>query len=257
MRSILFFLLLPCYLFCLPIQERTISQELMDELFCEFDIRGNICLETQKKWLRQSQKERWEIEELPIESKLVVLEWAKRAQLFEEWIPKLNHYDKAIILGATTPTMELRLKYLSELFERGVTFDELVFLTAERPLDRRVDHFCDQCFTETEAAKLIWKRGDLPKKMKAIHVSFYSAPMVGLNRPTTRENMKSWLSQNQNSSTCLFVSNQPHAIYQYAVIKNNLPESCLFDVVAAGGQQKNTAIILDMLARWIYEKENP
>jgi hypothetical protein len=257
MAPILFFILLPCYLFCLPIQERSISQELMDELFCELDIGKNRLQETQEKWLRPSQKERWEIEELPLECTTKVLEWAKRAQLFEEWTPKLNHYDKAVILGATTPKMELRLKYLSELFEKGVTFDELVFLTADRPLDCRVDRFCDQCSTENEAAKLIWKRADLPQKMKVIPVSFYSAPMIGLKRPGTKETIQVWVDQNLRPVTCLFISNQPHAIYQYAVIENNLPESYLFDVAAQIAEPKSASIILDMLARWIYEEENP
>ena len=257
MQLILFFLLIPFYLFSTPLQERMISNELIDELFCEWAIRENKLEETQVKWLRPAQKERWEIDELAVDKKIVVIEWAKRAGLFEEWTPILKHYDKAFILGSTTKSMQERLKYLSKLFDQGITFNEVVFLTSERPLDRRVDDFCDLCKTETEAAKIIWKTADLSQEIRTIPVIFISPPCQGLKRPTTQENIKSWLAQNQTPVTALFVSSQPHAIYQYAVINHTLPESYLFDVVTEKAAPLSAVIILDTLARWIFENEQP
>lgn len=256
MRFILFFLIIPFCLFSIALQDRTISKELIDELFCECAIQQNRVEETQIKWLRPAQKERWEIEDLPLEKTTVVLEWAKKAGLFEEWTPILTHYDKAFILGSTTKSMQERLKYLSKLFEQGITFDEVVFLTSERPLDRKVDDVCDLCKTETEAAQMIWKMAELSQKMKAISVSFISSPCQGLKRPTTRENIQSLVAQHQSPIICLFVSSQPYAIYQYEVIKENIPESYLFDVVAGKVDCLRAVIVLDTLARWIFQKNS-
>ncbi len=80
--------------------------------------------------------------------RLFVLNWATEQELFAPWKPFYKMYDKALILGATTSRMQTRLDYLKQLWEDGIRFNELVWLTSDRPLDKRVDDLADQCSNE-------------------------------------------------------------------------------------------------------------
>ena len=84
--------------------------------------RGRLVAETQKRWLRKAGLELWEVDELSSDQRRFVLDWAEKQGMFLPWRPSLGHYDVAVILGATTPRMQLRLDYLKQLWAEGVPF---------------------------------------------------------------------------------------------------------------------------------------
>ncbi len=252
------------FTFALPIQDRKIDPVALLQLQRALDIPedADIVVETQKRWLRKPSQERWEIAELTLDQRLFVLNWAKEEGVFDAWKPVSKIYDKALILGATTSRMQMRLDYLKELWNEGVRFHEIVWLTGDRPLDQRVDGLTDRCSNESEASRILWKETLLPEEMRALPVVFVAVPMKGegasQKRPNTEDTLVSWLKLSPEPCKALFVSDQPFCGYQFAVVKASLPKEFLFDLVGPGVDPSShsaaAAVTLDSLARWIYQE---
>ncbi len=248
-------------LFASPIQEHKIDPTALFELTHALGIseKSDIVYETQKKWLRKNQ-ERWEMKELTPCQRHLVLTWAEKQGLFTSWKPFYKIYDKALILGATTSRMQLRLNYLKELWKEGVRFSQIVWLTGDRPLDPSADDFLDQAKNESEAAYILWEKTDLPEDMKNLPVIFIASPMKkegsSWKRPNTQDTILKWLETAPKSCSALFVSDQPFCGYQFAVLKLCMPDSVQFDLVGKGVDPNShpaaAAITLDSIARWIY-----
>ena len=266
MKNLLFlFAICLCSLaFATPIQDRKIDPQALAQLASALSIApdADIVAETQKQWLRKPNQERWEMAELSSDQRLFVLSWAAEQGLFAPWKPFYKTYDKALILGTTTSRMEMRLDYLKQLWEEGIRFSEVVWLTGERPLDIQADGLTDRCSNESEAAHILWEESNLPEEMRALPVVFIAVPMKmegpTLKRPNTEDTMIAWLKSAPDPCTALFVSDQPFCGYQFAVIKASLPSTFLFDLVGPGVDATShpaaAAITLDSIARWIYQE---
>lgn len=116
------FLLVSCFCsfnFAVPLQDHKLDLNAISQLgrALGFPQDGDLIAETQKRWLRKPHQEAWEVEELSVEQKLLVLNWAKEQGLYAPWKPALKEYEKALILGASTAQMQKRLAYL-QLFVR-------------------------------------------------------------------------------------------------------------------------------------------
>lgn len=249
--------------FAVPLQDHKIDSSALIRLAQSLGIPADadIVAEAQKRWLRKAGQERWELTELALEQRRIVLKWAQEQGLFSHWTPSLTKYDKALILGATTPRMEMRLNYLKQLWNQGVRFNEIVWLTGDRPLNSHADRLTERCDTESQAARVLWQEADLPDAMRNLPVVFVAVPMKGeglfRQRPSTEDTVIAWLEQ-ANSCKALFVSNQPLCGYQFAVVKAHLPNKFQFDLVGPGFDLSNppfpaiAALTLDSLARWLY-----
>jgi hypothetical protein len=218
---------------------------------------SDVIVQTQKQWLRKAGQERWEQSELSKDQREFVLHWAEAQGLFSPWTPACQSYDKALILGATTSRMQLRLDYLKKLWMQGVRFQEIVWLTGERPLDKRVDALTDRCSNESQAAHILWEEADLPKEMRSLPVIYVEVPMKPQGRPNTEDTIVAWLNTGVLPCSAIFISDQPFCGYQFAIIKTLLPEAFAFDVVGQGADPTShpaaAAITLDALARWLYQ----
>ncbi len=224
---------------------------------------ANLIEATQKEWLRRPGQERWELTEISPEKKAFVLNWAKEQGLLDAWKPAAQEYDTALILGATTGRMQMRLDHLKELWAQGIRFKEIVWLTGDRPLDERIDGFIDRCTNESEAAHILWEEIELPSEMRALPVVFIAVPLINyvksVKRPTTQDTLIAWLNTHPSPETkALFVSDQPFCGYQFAVVKSCLPSSMSFDLVGPEADPTShpaaAAIILDSIARWLYQE---
>lgn len=250
--------------FASPMQDHQLDPAALSQLGLALNIpqETDFIAETQKQWLRQPGQERWDLTELSPEQKQFVLSWAKEQGLFAPWKPTCKQYDKALILGATTPRMQMRLNHLKQLWIEGVRFNAVVWLTGERPLDQRVDNLTGRCRNESEAAHLLWEETQLPDEMRNLPVTFIAEPMhikgPALKRPNTEDTILAWLKTNPQPCSALFISDQPFCGYQFAVIKKCLPLSFQFDVAGQGADPTSlpatAAITLDSIARWIYQE---
>lgn len=244
--------------FSLPIQDRKLDPAKISELASALGISSDadILSETQSRWLRKPGQERWEMSELLPEQKSFVLSWAGQQGLFASWEPARETYDKALILGATTSHMQMRLEFLKQLWLAGTRFQEVVWLTGDRPLDPRIDGLLDRCSNESEAAHILWEEANLPEEMHALPVTFIAVPMMGERRPNTADTIIAWLERAPSPCSALFVSDQPFCGYQFAILEKYLPDSIDFDVVGKGADPSShpaaAAITLDSIARWLY-----
>ncbi len=260
MKYLLFFLI-SLSLWAAPIQDRHLDPTALSELGSALNIpaQSDFVAETQKRWLRKPGQERWEMKEVSAEQRAYVLRWAEKEGLFDAWKPLYTHYDYALILGATTSRMQMRLDYLKKLWNDGIRFKTIVWLTGDRPLDSRVDGLTDRCTNESEAAHILWQETNLPEEMRSLPLVFVAVPMEGAKRPNTEDTIFAWLATKPQAGTSLFVSDQPFCGYQFAIIKTVLPDAYPFELVGQGVDSPNhpaaAAIILDSIARWIYQEK--
>lgn len=254
----LWIFLCSCALFAEPIQERYLDKTAVRALATHLGIPEDedLIQATQARWLRGQSLERWEMARIDHRLSEDIIQWGKEQGIYAPWRPKLIYYDKAVILGATTERMLSRLNYLVSLWNEGIRFDELIFLTGERSLDKQVDNYLE-AKTETGAAGLIYRDAMLPSDMREIPMRVISAEKSSGRRATTRDTIL--LYSREKSHTALFVSCQPFCGYQYAIIKDTLVDTIDFDVVGEGRNPHShslaASVTLDSVARWLYQSQ--
>lgn len=266
-KGILLMRVLVFFAFCMalklaadPLQERNIESIALISLAKDLgiSIKGNFAENLQKPWRRNGRLERWEIPEVAISDRELVIKWAKEHGMMQAWSPTRKVYDKAVIFGASTPQMELRLAYLVQLWNEGVRFNEVFWITGKRPLDVKVDAYMDEVANETGAARVIWEYADLPKEMRKVPITFLSTPArKTMKRAGSRDVVQDFADKVSDPGTLLFVSTQPFCGYQCTIIKSILSSSIDFDVVGPSFPETHPqagVLILDTLARWLSEE---
>ncbi len=229
----------------------------------------DIVIKTQEAWLSK-QKERWYMDQTPHPEHDKLTELFKQIDAEDALTPKKNHYTYALLMGATAFRMKLRLDYLLEQISKGITFDELIMISGERPLDPAVEDPAriSKIFNtplelaatfKTEGDVMEYLKSQLPSEILAKKVTVVRAPMKQLpdgsfTRPTVGDIIPAWLKKaNPQPGTCLVVSNQPYVHYQEASVRLYLPDT--FEIDAIGDAASATdydPVKLDNLARWIY-----
>lgn len=212
---------------------------------------------TQKAWLRRPGKERWQLDNRFDEHKEALIPLFKKIGCCQEYLPKQKHYKYAVILGATSHAVEGRLKDLARHSENGTTFETLVFLTGQRPIDHNFETDVPQeILWESDMVKWFFQTLSLPEAIRNLPVIFIDTPRGKANRPNTADTIKLLLSQNPEKGSCLFFSTQPFAGYQDAVIRTEMPEGFLIETIGAETYRDiPTDVHLDNLARWLYQIE--
>ena len=258
------------------------------KLLAEFGIEhdgtlDDIVNKTQASWLRKPGQERWDLASEKT-AKLAQNQGLFRAcGCMDEVAPALMQYDYAIVMGALTARMRMRLAYAVELWKNGVRFKQLILLSGRRPrmpqletenmilgiglvknpLTKKPDWQFSGPLPENEAdiMRVLFEQADLPADFLAnVQVVFVEAPMKlnadgQLVRPTTADTVDEWLQQHPVPGTCLLVTNNPYVGYQDSVARTLLPAS--FKIEAVGQidtGDSNLAVHLDNLARWLHQE---
>jgi len=207
----------------------------------------------QKHWM-QAGKERWEMKALYEDRKEAAIPLLREIGCIDELEAKNNHYDYALVLGATRFRMEKRLDFLQKQIEKGVEIGQIVLLSGDRKLDPEIEAFPKELKTEAELFIYLYENHPLYGKTPFTVVD--SKPEFG-RRPTTATTLRDWIATKPSPGRCLAVSCQPFVGYQEAVIKSILPHP--FSVEAIGPALENPyplAIYLDNFAKWLlYEKK--
>ncbi|OGN62905.1 MAG: hypothetical protein A3F09_00200 [Chlamydiae bacterium RIFCSPHIGHO2_12_FULL_49_11] len=197
--------------------------------------------------------------------------------------PHFSEYRGAIVHGGLLSRVRLRLHYLVKLWENGLKFEYLYFLSGQRPLEReqegvaslvsgegsplkmRIDFPLPKQFptTECEMTQFVWAQSEIPQTMRQeVEVHFIDAPMktgsssTTLLRPTTDDTVKYWLQENPPYGRYLAITNAPYMNRQDLVIRTLAPKGYGFDTVGSGAnEQEKIAIIIDELARSIFQMD--
>ena len=255
-----------------PFNKNAVPDQSVIELLNIASIKHNgtvddIIKKTQEQWIRKSGTERWEIDKSnhPYHDQLIV--WLGDNNFIQEISPQLKHYKYIVLMGGAAQRVKSRIKYIEELIQT-VSFNKLIMLCGERPLDSHEEQFEMYAYqedinttefqrpkTETDMMKYIAAHTQLPENK----IEWHSMPMIDTGdnkrrRPTTEDTLKLWLAAQPQPGTCLIVSSQPHARYQEAVVKSVMPDE--FEVHIAAPQSSTYVCdgdYLDNLARWLYQ----
>ncbi|QQR49513.1 hypothetical protein IPF37_01560 [bacterium] len=242
---------------------------------------ADVVTKTQAQWLRQVGKERWEMPEFVVDQLDQFLSLLDRLGCITQVAPAQQHYDYALLLGATLARMRTRLGYLITLWNQGIRFDKLVLLGGQRILEKDfegLDALLDRenidlpirkdwqfsgtlPTTEMQMMVLVYDQAEMPKEMRNVPVVMVDSPMRQRSdgmptRPTTIDTITDWLKTSPLAGSCLVLSNQPFVQYQHSVVKTALPEQFFVETVghAVEGENHHKAVYLDTVARWLYQE---
>ncbi|MBI5274409.1 MAG: hypothetical protein HY860_05080 [Chlamydiales bacterium] len=219
---------------------------------------SSIVEETQKKWLRPSNKERWEIPDIALENKAYFFELIDQLGLLEEKLPTQKNYDYACVLGASIHTFASRINFFIDQWNNGIRFQHIVFLSSERPLDPIFEKIDLPIYVESDVATYYFNHLDIPQEMREVPVIVINTPMIvgnrALRRPTTTDTIYDFLSRNPKTGSCLFISSQPYCNYQNAVATYCMPNTFYIETVGskAKPEKQSISVILDTVARWLF-----
>ncbi len=233
--------------------------------------------ETQKNWLRKPSQERWHIEEQFETQRGKFIPLFKQLGIMQEVRPTKKHYKYAVLLGATIYRTRTRLAYLIDIYNSGVTFDHIIILGGQRPLDPSIERTQDLVqitdsnlslrkgwtqpdvlpTNENEMMQFIFDQTELPFDRNII--TFVDTPMQrtkdgSIRRPNTGDTFATWLTQKPSPGSCLVISNQPYVSYQDTVARTYLP--LRFNVETVGESAPDSmkiSVTLDNIARWLYQ----
>jgi hypothetical protein len=263
MNKVLFFLLFSFTLYAIPLTENGALKPTAKEILTLFDVQDNlpleeICLLLENQWL-QAYIESWNMD-LRFEDKYdQIFPFFEQLQYTNTIKASKEHYNYALVLGATKKVMEIRLNFLYEEWLRGVRFDRIVLLAGARDLNPAVEIYPEELKTENELLIYLFNRH--PLKELAPYVVIDSPKQMlengTLRRPTTSSNIIDWLKSNPKPGSCLAVSTQPFLNYQESVIRYHLPSS--FDIELIGPEVRRKYPLsnyLDLFAKQLkYEQQ--
>lgn len=216
---------------------------------------------TQKAWLRPADSERWHLHETKTaqeKEQLVML--FNKIGMINEITPTQTYYDYVLFMGGDIHGMQERLDFLMQLIKNGLDAKELVFITAERPLDP--DHELaqlkdKQLKTEYDLLQFQYKQSELSSLLPTQPI-YINTPNKVINskiyRATTPDGFIEWLKIHPKPGSALVISSQPLIGYQNAVALSLLPT---FKIESVGPESSTLVIIseyFDTLARWLYQE---
>jgi hypothetical protein len=212
---------------------------------------------TQKRWIRPTGKQRWEIKDTLTEvQKKTVMDYCIKMGFFTEIKPSSQSYDYAILLGATVTPMKRQMAHLAHLADLGIKFKQVILLSGPRLLDPKVETIPDGCLTEGDAMAFVWKEHPLSKQIPWHH---FQSPMMttpeGDTRPPNRaDTIHTWLASSPEPGRCFMISTQPYCIYQQLVAEHVLPQVVKCETIGPAGTPsvQNPAVMLDTIARCLY-----
>ena len=257
--------------------------ELLDELNVPHAMNLESIAAATQRWRRQPGQERWEMPDIKLDFQRQerVMAHLEKLGLVKELRPKSREFEYALLLGATAPRMENRLQQLAKLWRDGVRFNEIIFLVGQRPLTPGIDQVETlvarilgreastetrknaRPMTETEAAVMVYEVTDLPEAMRKVPVHYVDTPRFWQEnhwqRANTRDTLKKWLERADTSpGKTLIISDQPHALYQQEVVRQELPTTSFPTEVTGqqAGVDTRIAVYLDALALWLHNLQN-
>jgi len=235
---------------------------------------------TQKVWLRPTGLERWQLNETSTDdNRAQLLQLFNASGIVKAINPTEMNYDSILYMGGDLPGMRKRLAYMLEIWKRGIRWNKISFLTAQRFLDpsheslQKIYDISLNDFTittsmkkpeinphtECDLLKILYEQAQLPIDLQKVPLEYINTPNKLENdllvRATTPDAVAEWLKTSPNSGTYLIISCQPLVGYQHAVTRTLLPKD--FIIESCGPQAASDVSCneyFDTLARWLYQE---
>lgn len=243
---------------------------------------ATIVEQTQKAWLRPPTSERFTLKENEADAlrKAELKPYFQTLGLHDRITPFHDYYDYCLVLGSTVQNVRERLAYLALIWQSGMRFKELVFLTGARILDPVTENesalidsnqtvlpvkpgwkLVQLPRTEAEMMHMVFAQSVFPVGLASLAPKIINAPLKQLadgttTRPNTGDTVHAWLSTKPQKGTCVVISNQPYVGYQHSVMRTLLPSYFPVDTVGdvLSYDDEPLVILLDTVARWLYQE---
>jgi hypothetical protein len=238
---------------------------------------------TQTAWLNKNGLERFEVQDTRADRKKLYQELFKKLGLADSIHPTSLSYDYVCVHGALVLAFRARLAYLIALWQKGIKFKQIVFLTGERALHPERESIAELCDTtqtilpirknwqfdpstmpyktETDMEKLIYDQAEKPEGFEKIPVLFVDAPGYAnpdgtRRRADTKSTLLTWLAHNPAPGKVLAITHQPYIGYQDSIMRTYMPDSFTIETVgfAIPEKYKSVSDTLDSLTRWLYQE---
>jgi len=240
----------------------------LDRALPASSLPDTIMQKTQDAWLRKPHHERWHLDQAIKRHHHDILSNLKELGVTRPIVPAYNQYDALCILGGAAPSMKKRIQHAVSLIESGISAQQIVILTGERPRSQeresrqQLAQVCDPELplqehettpeTEYEIAQFLLRHTQLSCASSLQVISSPAQP--GSRRANTRDTAATFYAQHPDIATLLCISHQPYICYQHTVIKSVFSEYVHLETVGPADtvDQTPTDILLDTVARWIY-----
>jgi|GEM_PF-493544 len=222
---------------------------------------NDLVRQTQAHWFQRG-KERWEFGPRFEARRAQLMPVLRRLNVIDAIRAEDKHYRYGLVHGAMASAVARRLDFLVEEWQRGVRFDEIVFVTGQRRLDSTLEKtfIAAGLKTEPEMMQYLWKSKALPAALKRLPLKIADAlpvrsPGGQLKRPQTKDAIQAWLASNPQPAKAVFISNQPYVGYQHAVAETTMPKQFDFETIGPAASEKTKiSVCLDAIARWLYQE---
>lgn len=227
-----------------------LSLLLASFLFCDTPTLEQITKSSPQEWIQKG--DRWTFKDRFEDQRDEIYPVLDSMGMFETKWANEKHYDYALVLGALHGAVEMRIHHIVEEWKRGIRFDNVVFLTGQRPLHLEKEK--EFLFLKNETAMMVhvWETTEMPPELRAIPLTIVDAPSLPLRgRPTTESTVYAWLELSPKPGSILMVSSQPYIRYQRAVLNTLIPS---FEIEGVGREGERTlpiSILLDTLGKEI------
>lgn len=237
----------------------------------------HIVTQTQQLWLRPAGIELFELSEMQPMLRQEVDPLLKELGMGERVWPMKMYHDYCLVLGSELESFRERLAYVALLWDAGIRFSELIFLSGARILDSRHENEAaimnfsqnvlplnnDTCYkkllqTESEMVAFLYQHSKIPQALRQIPYSIVDTPQKFMpdgtkKRPNTEDTVREWLSKGGETGTCLAISSQPFVGYQHSILSALLPD-CETVGNALFVDEEPLSVYLDTLARWLCQE---
>ena len=241
----------------------------------------SIVQETQKAWLRPAGIERFQMADVYADRKAEFMPLFQKLALIDEIKPTKKQYCYCLVHGASMHAARVRIAYVIKLWNDGVRFDQLVFLTGQRTLDSekesvkelldrtqkvlpvRIDWKQPEAMPETESTmmRMLYDQAQMPQALRmvpfnVIDIPYQETAIGQKRRPNTQDTVRGWVKTNPFPGACLAISNQPFIACQDTIMRADLPKTNTLETVGASialEDQVSVSMTLDALARWLYQ----
>ena len=242
---------------------------ILDALYMPHKDENISIFEAVCPFLRKTGLERKDLKEreLSYEQKTKLIAAFEDLGFVKEVRPEIRQVDDLYVFGSLAPELKLRLEYLVTLWNRGLRFERLIFLTGERLRDAsesdRQIFFSHkrgvrrEVCTECDIMVAIWEQIDKPEELEAICPLVINAPRAaGESRPNTVTTAEELIkSYGPLEGSWIAITNQPYVPYQEAVLKRLFPKTYVGAVVGPRSVHNILcSIYLDTLARTVHNE---
>jgi len=159
----------------------------------------------------------------------------------EEISPKKRIYDYVFLFGTSIKKMQLQLNYVFDLWQNGMHFNNIIFLTSERSISHKT--YAKLLTDKIDSPMLPYNGINILKKMLSSTqfsngFNDIKTTYVVAQQPSLTQLTSLWLKQSPRPGTILALTHQPYSFYQHMILSSLIPQEFMLETAALKSHTK-------------------